>query len=307
MYIAGTTRSGDFPLTGSAYAAERWGDQDAFIVKLDPNSSSLAYSSYLGGETIDEGRAVAVTPAGIVYFAGSTLSGQFPLAGLSYRDQLAGAVDIFLCQMDLTKSGTSSLLYATYIGGSGVEELRKIALDGQGKVLLTGYTLSTDFPVTGDAFQSSNKGGGDVFLMRFDPAAPPSAAVLYSTYLGGRGGDVAYDIAADAGSKVYLTGYTLSQDFPVTGDAVQLNWGGGIDVFVIALDLSKPGAGALVFGSYLGLDGVHVGYGVAASANGTIYAAGYTGIHNIQTTSGAVQPGFAGGLSDGFLVVIGPQ
>jgi hypothetical protein len=118
---------------------------------------------------------------------------------------------------------------------------------------------------------------------------------------------VAYDIAADAGSKVYLTGYTLSQDFPVTGDAVQLNWGGGIDVFVIALDLAKPGAGALVFGSYLGLDGVHVGYGVAASANGTIYAAGYTGIHNIQTTSGAVQPGFAGGLSDGFLVVIGPQ
>lgn len=306
MYVTGLTLSGDFPLTSSAYARVRYGNQDAFITKVDPNSGSFAYSSYLGGESDDAGRAIAVAPSGMVYLAGDTLSSQFPQAGFQYLGSAPGGGDIFIAQMDLTKTGTDSLVYSTYLGGSKLDAVRRLTIDAAGKLLLTGYTLSPDFPLAGSALQSALAGPANVFVARFDPSAPPSGAVLYSTYFGGSGGDVAYDLETDAAGAIYLTGYTLSTDFPVTPDALQRNNGGGFNAFISKLTIG-PDKSALVYSTYAGQDGINVGYGVAAAPSGAIYAGGQSAGDNVATTDSAAQHDFAGGLSDGFLMMIGPK
>src|SRR5205814_5629382 len=167
IYVIGTTRSANFPLTSSAYAGVLYGPQDAFIAKFDLTTVPvLVYSTYLGGELADDGRAIAVTPSGTVYVAGSTSSTGFPQAGAQYRSTLAGFVDIWLGQMNLTQSGPGSLVYSTYFGGGDLDDVRKIAIDPSGKVLLTGYTMSSDFPVTGDAAQKTLGGNADAFVAR---------------------------------------------------------------------------------------------------------------------------------------------
>jgi hypothetical protein len=304
MYVTGLTLSGDFPTVG-AYAGVRYGNQDAFITKVDPNRGSFAYSTYLGGELDDAGRAIAVSPSGAVYVAGDTLSTQFPQAGNQYQPTFLGGGDLFVVQMDLTKSGLNSLVYSTFLGGSKLEGVRKMIIDPGGKLLLTGYTLSPDFPVTRGALQSSLVGPANVFIARMDLTAPPSGALLYATYFGGSGGDVAYGIAADTAGNVYLTGYTISTDFPVTPDALQRNNGGGFNVFISKLNLgSSSGTSSLIYSTYVGQDGINAGYGIAASAAGAIYAGGLSAADNITTTGSAAQTDFAGGESDGFMLML---
>src|SRR5262249_32756421 len=156
-------------------------------------NGSFAYSSYLGGEKSDVGRAIAVAPSGLVYFAGSTYGETFPIAGNALQPNTAGGGDIFLCEMDLTRSGEPGLLYSTFFGGSGLDEVRKMMLDSSGKLLLTGVTTSPDFPVTAGAVQPTFAGVANAFLARLDVTGPDKSSLLYSTYLGGSGGDVAYD------------------------------------------------------------------------------------------------------------------
>ncbi|HJT88510.1 MAG TPA: SBBP repeat-containing protein [Bryobacteraceae bacterium] len=301
MYIIGYTESSDLPVTGSAYAAVLYGPSDAFLAKLDPTSTSLAYSSYLGGEARDDGRSIAVGPDGLVYFAASTLSQQFPLAGPSYSSTLTGFGNVIIGVMDMTQSGTPSLVYATYFGGTGLEEVRKIALDANGKLLVTGLTLSTDLPVTSNAMQSQANGPCPLFLARVNPKAQPNAFLEYSTYLGGSGGEVPYDMTLDSSGSVYLTGYTLSPDFPVSRDAAQPQFGNGVDAFLLKLNLATPGAGALQYGTYFGATGVHVGSGIVVTKQGNIYVGGST---TPDFSAPALQGGYNGGASDGFVVAL---
>ena len=306
IYVIGTTRSTDFPLTSSAYAGVQYGPQDAFIVKYDLTASpTLVYSTYLGGELADDGRAIAVTPAGTVYVAGSTTSTGFPQAGAQYRGTLAGGLDIWIGQMDLTRFGLDSLVYSTYLGGSDLDEVRKISIDSTGKLLLTGYTMSPDFPVTEDAYQGLLGGNADAFVARVDFSKPQNGFVNYATYLGGLHGEVAYDITSDLAGNIYVTGYTLSSNFPQTPDAI-LGAGGGTDAFLAKLNPAKPGADGLVYSSYLGATGTHVGTSILAASDGTIYAGGLTSLQDISVSNNANQAGYGGGLSDGFLIVVGP-
>ncbi len=303
-YVIGTTRSEDFPVTDSAYQKVRWGLQDIFIAKLNPNSesSSLLYSTYLGGELSDYAEAIAVTPAGMVYFTVATDSTQFPWGGNSYSHESFGGVDAIVGQMDLTKSGEPSLVYTTYFGGSGFDEPRAIAVEPSGKVLVTGYTLSADLPTTPGAYQPGLSGNADVFFARLDLTAPPERFLSYVTYLGGTGGDVAYGLATDPNGNAYITGYTLSSNFPVTGDATQKDWGSGVDIFVARLDAS----GALTYSTYLGQTGINAGYGIAAAADGSIYVGGIAGRKGVVPTSNAFQSAYGGGVSDGFVAVFTP-
>ena len=304
-YITGYTRSGDFPLTSSAYQAVRWGNQDSFITKLNPVlASPIVYSSYLGGETTDEGRAILVGPNGAVYFAANTFSATFPLAGNPYRDSPMGGGDVVIGQLDLTKSGVSSLIYTTYLGGSGLDEVSKLALDSRGRLLIAGTTLSTDFPVTSDGFQQAFGGIANAFLARLDLTAPRDSALSYSTYLGGSGGDVTNDMAVDGSGNVYLTGYTLSPDFPTTSDALQQTSGGGINVFITKLNLSDPKPAGLVYSTYVGETGTNVGYAIAIAPNGSICIGGQSAARNIITTDSAFQGSFEGGVTDGFVMVL---
>jgi len=297
MYVIGTTRADDFPVTSNAYQPVRWGLQDAFLSELTIASSNMLYSTYLGGEGDDDGRCIAVTPQGLVYFAINTLSQQFPQAGGQYSPVSAGSEDIAIGLMDMKKSGTDSLLYTSYFGGSGVDEARKIALDAKGNLLVTGFTLSTDLPVTGDAAQPKAGGGGDAFVAIVNATNPKF--IQYLTYLGGAHGEVGYDVAADASGSIYVTGYTLSSNFPVTADAPQSHWGFGIDVFLTKV---KPGAG-VQYSTYLGGATVNVGYGLALAPDGTVYVVGSTG-GLLSTTDNPLQGTFGGGYTDGFIAAI---
>jgi hypothetical protein len=304
VYVIGTTRSTDFPLTGSAYARVLYGPQDAFIVKYDLTvSPTLVYSSFLGGELRDYGQAVAVAPNGTIYLAGSTESTGFPQAGIQYRSTLAGFLDGWVAQMDLNKSGTDALLYSTYLGGGDLDEVRKIAVDPAGRLLVTGYTMSTDFPVTGNAAQHNLGGNADAFVTRLDFTQPPSGFLSYSTYLGGVNGEVAYDVTSDSAGSIYVTGYTLSKDFPISSDALVKSWGGGTEAFVAKVNTS----GALEYSSYLGSGGQHVGRAAAVAGNGTLYIGGLTSIQDLFVSSNASQGGYGGGLSDGFLIAVAPS
>ncbi len=297
IYVIGTTRATDYPVTSSAYASVLYGSQDAFLSKIDLNSSTLVYSTYLGGELTDEGRSIAVGTNGRVYFAGVTISTQFPLEGPGYRQNLSGGEDIIVGMMDMTKSNTASLVYSTYLGGSDIDEVRKIALDANNNVILTGFTLSNDFPVTNDAVQRNPQGNTDVFVSVVNPNNPPGFLV-YSTYFGGTQGEVAYDVKSDpATGNIYFTGYTLSDDLFTVG-AFQPFYGFGINLFIAAIKPGTPGRAGLVYCTYAGATGTYVSTSLALGTDGSIYVGGYGNIGLPITING-----YAGGITDGFILV----
>jgi hypothetical protein len=296
IYLIGTTRATDFPYTENAYAQVLWGSQDAFLTKLDPNNVALPYSTYLGGELTDEGRSIAVGTDGMVYFGVSTASTQFPMEGPSYSQTLHGQVGIVIGMMDMTKSLEASLVYSSYLSGSEDDEVRKITLDAKNNVILTGFTLSNDFPTTSDAVQHNAVGNTDVFVSVVNPN-DPAHFLVYSTYFGGSQGEVAYDVKADGAGNIYFTGYTLSPDLYTVG--ALYGWGGGIDVFVAAVTPGKPGAAGIQFCTYLGANGTYVPTALVLGPDGSIYVAGYGNIG--MPITGA---GYSGGANDGFLVVM---
>jgi hypothetical protein len=301
IYVIGSTKATDFPVSSTAYQSTLNGLQDAFLCKITTSSSTLVYSTYLGGELEDDGRGIAVASNGQVYFAVNTNSTQFPLAGVAYASSLAGNYDIIIGAMDMTQSGTGSLVYATYFGGSDNDVARKLALDANGNLLLTGYTLSYDFPVTQDALQPVYGGNGDAFVLVVNPRNP--AFLLYSSYLGGADGEAGNDIAADSAGFLYVTGYTLSPNFPTTADALQPAWGRSIDIFVTKLQRGAAGPAGLKWSTYFGSGTANSGLALVLGLDGTVYVAGYAG-SQFQATSGATQGAFDGGYSDGFILVM---
>lgn len=302
IYIIGTTKSTDFPVTASAYAAVIWGTQDTFLCEVDPNAGALVYSTYLGGEGLDYGRSILVGKNGLVYFASSTLSALFPMAGYNYSLSPFGAQDIIIGVMDMTKSGTDSLVYSTYLGGSGNDEVNSIAFDSKGNILVTGYTLSSDFPVTPDAMQHAYGGNADTFVSVVNPANPALSFLVYSTFLGGSHTEVGYGIGGDSAGNIYVTGYTLSPDFP-TANAIQAGWANGIDIFLTKFRPGVAGKGALQYSTYLGLSSIYVPTGMAVGPDGTAYVVGYAGV-GLTSSPNALQGGGFAGSTDGFLLVV---
>lgn len=309
IYIVGTTSSEDFPVTASASQAVKWGPADAFMAKIDPfapeASASLAYSTYYGGNSYEDGRSIAVISEGVVCITGSTMSTELPWAGNPYQLESAGNGDVFIAKMDTTQSGEASLPYASYFGGSGLDEARKIVIDPQGKVVIAGVTLSQDLPATFGAFRDVPPGGdGDGFVIRLDLDAPRETALLYGTYLGGSGGDVINDVAVDSAGALWVTGYTLSPDFPTTSDAVSPSYPWGLNVFATRIDPQRFGDSALLYSTYLGQINIHVGYAIAVGADGTVAIGGTTAKPSILVTENAARKDYAGGLYDGFVVVL---
>ena len=306
IYLIGTTKAGDFPVTSSAFQSVRWGAQDAFVAKMDPGTGGIDYATYLGGEDLDDGRNILVGSNGLVYFACSTFSTEFPMAGFQFNSNASGGADVAVGVMDLNQQGAASLKYSTFFGGSGNEEVRAMTFDGAGDVVIAGYTLSDDFPLTPDAIQRVNNGGGDVFVAVLNPSLPFARGLLYSTYLGGQGGDVAYGLAVDPAGYVYVTGYTLSPDFPVAGTMPQGNWGGGTDIFVTKFKPGVPGTAAIDFSTYLGASNIYVPSSINLGSDGRIYVSGRGGI-GLPSSLYGIQYGYAGGSTDGFFFVLMPD
>src|SRR5258708_597345 len=237
-YVIGNTSSGNFP---SLITIGTRGGQDVFVVRLD-NTTGLASTErvIIAGSNVDSGNTIAVDGSGNAYIGGQTGSSDFPTAS-PIQSALAGSRDGFVAKLDPT--GTT-LLYSTYLGGSGQEVVTGIALAG-GNAYVTGLTNSDDFPVTTGVFQSTRAGLQDTFVTEIKA---DGSAWVYSTYLGGSGADNALYIAVDPAGEAYVTGSTNSDDFP-TANAEQGNRAGLTDVFVTKLNASGSG---LLFSTYLG-------------------------------------------------------
>ena len=310
-YIIGTTQSADFIVTLNAYASSLYGPSDCFLAQVDTVNGPLLYSSFFGSELDDDGRAIALAPNGLVYYAATTAGTQFPVAGAAYNQNSSGNYDVVVGAFDLNQSGVNTLVYGTYLGGSQNDEVRGMALDSHGRMILTGYTLSPDFPVTAlTAVQPTNNGNGDAFLALVDLTQPGSNFLTYSTYLGGSDGDVGYGVAADRLGYLYVTGYTLSSDFPIGQYALQPNWGGGVDLFFSRINPALGGLAGLDYSTYIGLDSTIVGCCMVLGPDGTVYLTGFTEGY-LPILSGlpggpAIQPNYGGGYSDDFLVVFSP-
>jgi hypothetical protein len=230
-YVTGDTTSTDFPTVNAVQPTLGGGSDaflDAFVAKLTPQGSQLLYSTYLGGSGFDRGDGIAVDDRGNAYVAGNTTSTDFPTVNAVQPTFGGGNLDAFVAK--LTPHG-SQLLYSTYLGGSGDEFGNGIAVDDRGNAYVTGQTASTDFP-TVNAVQPTFRGGNfDAFVTKL---TRNGSQLLYSTYLGGSGGDFGTGIAVDDRGNAYVTAGTDSIDFP-TVNAVQPTLGGGSDGFVAKL------------------------------------------------------------------------
>ena len=179
------------------------------------------------------------------------------------------------------------LLYSSYLGGSGFDAGKGIALDAAGNIYVAGETTSIDFP-TLHPYQADYPGIQCVFVTKFDPQGK---TLIYSTYLGGTdGAEYCNAIAVDKNGCAYVTGYTYATDFP-TRNPYQADHPGNQCIFVTKFNAQ---GNDLVYSTYLGVGGNNSAWGIAVDQDGNAYIAGQSE-GDFPTTPGAFQPDYGGG------------
>jgi RHS repeat-associated protein len=200
----------------------------AFVTEINPSGSTV-YLTTFGGISTAQGNAIAVDINDNAFVTGSTSASSFPTTSGALQTTYGGGTDAFLTK--LNSSGT--IVYSSFLGGSGADQGNGIAVDGQGYITVVGSTTSSNFP-TLNALQSTNGGGTDGFIARINPAGTTFA---YSTYWGGNGTDSAQAVALDPYGDAFVAGYTNSTNFPIS-NAYQGSNAGGYDAFVSEIGLT---------------------------------------------------------------------
>jgi uncharacterized protein (TIGR03437 family) len=296
LYLAtsnGVMRSTDGGLRWSRTSITAAAD----VVAVDPNHPQTVYAAadqvYVstdGGDswtpllTVPLHSVASITPAGTGLFIGSVLP-----------------QNIFVAKW----SADGRMLWSTYLGGSYADYATGIASDRDGNLYVTGFSYSSDFPVTAGALRGKLAGPYNAFVTKI---SGDGSKILYSTLLGGSGGDSANAVAVDAASNAYVTGYTGSADFPVTMGVLQASLSQGCaagttegDAFVSKI---APDGGSLVFSTYLGGTCADIGFGITVDSGGTAYVAGATSSPDFPvSTSG---PSYDGKFNIGFLAKLTP-
>ncbi len=306
--VTGFTESIDFPAV-SPIQPNLSGVRDAFVTKLNP-TGAVTFSTFLGGNGMEEGRGIAAGVNGEVAVTGitSTTSGPVfqinPVPG-GYG---GGNSDAFATKYRL-QAGGNAVVFSTYLGGAQNENVGFNALgggttiDNAGIVYVTGATKSFDFDITPDAFQIFVQGPQDAFVSKI---APVGFNLIYSTYLGGDGTEEGNGIGIDQVQNMYVAGATNSNNFDITPGAFQNTLNGVRDAFVTQFgQMGNP----LNYSTYLGGDEVEIGeigHGIAVSPAGNAFVTGLTTSHNFPTRN-PVQPEFGGGQSDAFVTKFLPE
>jgi len=290
-FITGFTCSSDFPTTPGAFQTTYKGSCTLFggnarITKLNPTGTAPVYSTFLGGTGTDCANSITVDAGGNAYVTGYTTSTDFPTAGEPYQSQNQGANDVFVSKLN---PAGSALVYSTYIGGSNDDQAWGVRLDPSGNAYVVGQTLSTDFPVSPGAVQTTcascavSSPQTDGFVVKVNAAG---SALPYSTYLGGTGEDTAFAVAVSSTGEAYVAGETGSKDFPVTPGAFQSTNTGGIDSYVTHLNAKGTSE---VYSTYFGNSATTIlGIGLN-NVDHSFVVAGRTYSSTFPTTPGAVQ------------------
>ncbi|MFX1511086.1 MAG: SBBP repeat-containing protein [Promethearchaeota archaeon] len=272
-YITGHTHSTDFPIY-NAYQSTLNGSYEVFVTKLNATGTAIVYSTFLGGYRDDIGNGLAVDNSGNVSITGLTDSTNFPTYNAinDTKGGTEGTTDVFVTKLNATGNG---LIYSTYLSGNETDRAATIAVDDSGDVYIAGIACSPDFPIL-NAYQNNNH-HGDVFVTKLNA----TGNIVFSTFLGGDGYEIAMDIAIDTDNNCYITGSTASTDFP-THNAIQdsINSTNMQDMFVTKLNTTGNG---LVFSTYFGGTEFDGGSGISVDSLGNCYICGATSSASLPT------------------------
>ncbi|WP_455393139.1 DUF7948 domain-containing protein [[Eubacterium] cellulosolvens] len=292
--VAGDTFSSNFPTTPGAYCRNhQWGN-DAFVLKLYPNGSQLVYSTFVGGNDDEITGGVSTDAAGNAYVITNTDSTNFPTSPGALYSSNNGRGDLVVFKIN---QNGSTLEYSTYIGGNLADNGYDIEVDDSGSAFGTGFTHSANFPRTAGANDTTHNGGSDVFVFKLNHNA---SKLIYSTFVGGTGGEIAEGVALDSQGNAYVSGRTTSTDFPITLGAINTSHKGNWDLFITMLNQSGA---SLSYSTYVGGNVEDWGMRVAVDPTGSIYATGETESTNFPTTPGAFDTDYSG-WDDGFTLKI---
>jgi hypothetical protein len=292
-YVTGTTTSAGFPVTATAFQPTFAGGTDGFVTVIDPSQSgaaSLVYSTYLGGAG---GVALALDSSGNAYVTGAAPPG-IAMTSTAFQTSCGGSECAFVAKLNPSATtGPQSLIYSTYVGGTGISEGDAIAVDASGDAYFTGATQSgSGFPTTAGAFQTvpSADTTSTVFVTK---VSPDGSKLVYSTFLGGSHGIGTFawgGIAVDAAGNAYVASATASPTFPTTLDALQSTFhGGNISGWDAFLTILNASGSALVYSTYMGGANDDKATAVALDAAGSAYVTGFTLSAEFPTTPLAYQ------------------
>jgi Beta-propeller repeat len=302
VYVTGDTMSLDYPTTFGSFDVSKNANSDVFVTRMNANFTELIYSTFVGGSNADFGHGVAVSTgghtsivngSGVAHVTGGTRSANFPVTPNAVDTSANGGSDAFL--FALSANG-AQMLYSTFIGGSaddGALGGQSIALDPAGGIYVTGYTHSSNFPISIAAADVSHNGLADMFACHFTPDA---TSLVYSSFCGGSATDVGVVIDVDALGVAYIGSTSDSADFPTTVGAYSSS--ALVGSHGVVTMLSADGA-TVVYSSFTG--GTHDAVRGISVHNGECFVAGYTLANTFQTTPGAAQPG-PGANGDGFVL-----
>jgi len=331
VYVTGTTYSVDFPGPNGLTPPASAGNGVAFLTVINRSLPSpyLAYTTLLGGAGNlnggDLGLAVAADAAHNAYVTGLTHSTNFPTQGSITTTLPSPYGSAFVTRIDTTKTGTNSLIYSTYLGGTGSgsgsypygDAGWGIAADTSNNAYVVGITSSTDLPTTANALQATAPATvgttAGVFVARVNTAPPGgSSSLTYLTYLLGStvNGDFGYAIALGPNNVAYVTGTTLDPGFPAptgpSSGAYQTTDSAQGRAFVTLIDTTKSGNASLKYSTYLGGSNGDTGFGIAVDSQGNAYIGGSTNSPDFPVTGGALQFSRANTHGDPFVAKLNP-
>jgi len=276
LFVAGYTNVAAFPTTPGAFDTTHNGQRDAFVTRLSGDGSTLVASTLLGGHKDDEARALVLDGSGGVVLGGFTASSDFPTSVNGFDRSFGGGSgtlksDGFVARLS---GDLGTLIFSTFVGGSGDDLVTALAVDETGDVWATGKTASVDFPTSPGALDTSWNGGsadgGDVFVVRL---ASTGASLQAATLLGGSGDDLANALVLDGDGHPIVAGWTGSPDFPLPPGAWDSTLGGGADAFVVRL---VPQLQSLAGGTLLGGSSDDNAFALALAPDGRVLVTGTT-------------------------------
>ena len=277
-----TTYKGGDAVTGSLWA------DDIGIVKYNTSGSTRIWATYLGGTSNEQPHSMIVDSSDNLVIAGRTYSRDFPVTATAYDTSQNGSADIIVTKL---RSDGAALLGSTYIGGSGDDGVNfdaqefvfgnlkynygddarsEVVLDKQGNVYVTAATLSTNFPTTASAYKATNSGQQDGVVFKFNSNL---TSLLWSTYIGGSNDDAGYVLAFDTNQQhLYVSGSTMSSDFPSTTGTLHTTFQGNIDGFILKFLNTAPYT--LQKGTFIGTADPDQCYGIQIDFDNKVYVMG---------------------------------
>ncbi len=320
IVVTGATNSLDFPRSADAAQSNNAGFLDIFVTMLRPDASEIVFSTYLGGQNFDAANGIVIMADGSISTCGFTGSTDFPTSLNAIQANNNALPDAFVSQ--LSESG-DTLRFSSYFGGSSDDNCTSMVADRQNRLLIAGYTASTDFPITPAAMSTQHQGGrsatnpleydGFFSVLRLD-----QPGIEYSTFVGGSGSELqavrfvgpeveglAFELGpwltTDEEGDVYLAGTTDSADFPVPPGSILQSLRGSTSAFIIKLAAEDY---SLVASTSLDGDKMDAALSIAISRAGKVVVGGITSSSDFPVSGSAFQPTFGGGQNDGFFVVL---